>query len=48
MSSLDFPFVIFLCKRCLLGQTKWWGTLLTIFQPPGYSNPLAYGTVKFT
>ena len=31
ISSLDFPFVIFLCKRCLLGQTKRKGTLLTIF-----------------
>ena len=34
LSSLDFSFVIFLCKRCLLGQTMRRGTLLTIFQPP--------------
>ena len=44
--SLDFSFVIFLCKRCLVGQNKWRGTLLTIFRPPppGYSNarPPAY------
>ena len=26
-------FVIFLCKRCLLGQTKRKGTLLTLFRP---------------
>ena len=32
--SLDFSFVIFLCKRCLVGQNKWRGTLLTIFRPP--------------
>ena len=31
-SSLDFFFLIFLCKKCLLGQTKQKGTLLTI--PP--------------
>ena len=38
ISSLGFSFVIFLCKKCLLGQTKWRGALLTIFQPPGYSK----------
>ena len=32
--SLDFSFVIFLWKRCLLGQTKRRSTLLTILQPP--------------
>ena len=42
MSSLDFSFVIFLWKRCLLGQTKWRGTPLTIFGSAGYSNPPAY------
>ena len=31
LSPLDFSFVIFLCKRCLLGQTKRKGILLTIF-----------------
>ena len=31
---MDFSFVILLCKRCLLGQTKRKGTLLTIFRPP--------------
>ena len=36
---LGFLLCIFLCIRCLLGQTKRKGTLLTIFQPPGYSNP---------
>ena len=30
--SLDFSFVIFPCKRCLLGQTKRRGTLLTILR----------------
>ena len=43
---MDFSFVIFLCKRCLLGQTKRRGTLLTIFRPPGCSTsapaPSAY------
>ena len=34
LSFLDFSFVISLCKRCLLGQSKWKGTLLTIFRPP--------------
>ena len=29
----------FLCKRCLLGQTKWKGTLLTIFRPPRIFQP---------
>ena len=38
ISSLDFSFVILLCKRCLLGQTKRRSTLLTIFRLPGYSN----------
>ena len=33
--SLDFSFVIFRCKRCLLGQTKQGDTLLTN-PPPGY------------
>ena len=34
MSSFDFSFVIFQCKKCLLGQTKRRGTLLTMFRPP--------------
>ena len=42
ISSLDFSFVIFLCKKCLLGQTKRRGTLLTIFRPPRYFNSPAY------
>ena len=32
----------YFCKRCLLGQTKRKGTLLTIFRAPRYSNPHAY------
>ena len=39
---MDFSFVIFLCKRCLLGQTKRKGTLLTIFRPPRISPPRAF------
>ena len=34
VSSLDFFFVIFLCKRCLLGQIKRRGTLIAILRPP--------------
>ena len=37
---MDFSFVIFQCKRCLLGLTKRRGTLLTNFRPPGYSLDL--------
>ena len=40
MSSMDFSFVIFQCKRCLLGLTKRRDTLLTNFRPPGYSLDL--------
>ena len=32
-------FVIFLCKRCLLGQTKRKSILLTIFRPPRIFQP---------
>ena len=39
ISSLDFSFVTFLCKRCLLGQNQWRNTLLTIFRPLGYCTP---------
>ena len=31
---MDIFFVIFLCKRCLLGQTKRRGTLIAILRPP--------------
>ena len=51
ISSLDFSFVIFLCKRCLLSQSQWRNTLLTIFRPPGYCTPptpLLYFTQIYT
>ena len=48
MIKKEKPFVIFLCKRCLLGQTKRKGTLLTIFRPPGYSNPLPPLVIVYT
>ena len=35
---LDFSFVIFLCKRCLLGQTKR-TTLSTLSTPPYPIDP---------
>ena len=49
MSSLDFSFVIFLCKRCLRGQSKRTGTLLTIFRPlPDIPTPLLLRLLYFT